>query len=171
METTFPRSETDILLLAIAKEKMSFARLAAAAQACTDPKAKHLYNQLALDELKHLLTLVSLMHGLADDWLAQLDLTLPFTDLPDQLPQTEEAILRLVMEEEQSQSFLGRLAKGADREELLSLLESLRADEEDHRMRLLSLLYEMEADRPAVATRLSAWLRSIRRMIPAAHLH
>jgi hypothetical protein len=66
---------------------------------------------------------------------------------------------------------LGRLAKGADREELLSLLESLRADEEDHRMRLLSLLYGMEADRPAVATRLPAWLRSIRRMIPAAHLH
>lgn len=51
-----PQSETDILLLAIAKEKTSFARLAAAAQACTDPKARRLYNQLALDELKHLLT-------------------------------------------------------------------------------------------------------------------
>jgi hypothetical protein len=49
-----PQSETDILLLAIAKEeKTSFARLAAAAQACTDPKARCLYNQLALDELKN----------------------------------------------------------------------------------------------------------------------
>jgi rubrerythrin len=167
METAFPRSETDILLLAIAKEKLSFARLAAAARGCTDPKARRLYNQLALDELKHLLTLVSLMDGLSEDWLAQLDLTLPFTEFPDQVPQTEEAILRLAMEEEQSRSFLGRLAEGADREELLSLLESLRADEEDHRMRLLSLLYGMEADRPVVAK----WLRSIRRMIPAAHLH
>ena len=171
MESVVPQSETDILLLAIAKEKASFARLAAAAQACTDPKARRLYNQLALDELKHLLTLVSLMDGLAGDWLAQLDLTLPLTDLPDPLPQTEEAILRFVTEEERSQNFFGGLAKGADREELVSLLESLRADEEDHRSRLLSLLYGMEADRPIVAARLPAWLRSIRRTIPAAHLH
>lgn len=148
-----PQSETDILLLAIAKEKTSFARLAAAAQACTDPKARRLYNQLALDELKHLLTLVSLMDGLADDWLAQLDLTLPLTDPPDPLPQTENAILGLVVEEEKSQGFLGGLAKQADREELSSLLESLRADEEDHRARLLSLLYGMEVDRPVMTTR------------------
>jgi rubrerythrin len=166
-----PQSETDILLLAIAKEKTSFARLAAAAQACTDPKARRRYNQLALDELKHLLTLVSLMDGLADDWLARLDLTFPLTDPPDPLPQTEEAILGFVVEEERSQGFLGGLGKQADRAELFSLLDSLRADEEDHRARLLSLLYGMEVDRPVVATRRPAWLRSIRRMIPPARLH
>lgn len=172
MDTVVPQGETDILLFAIAKEKQSFARLAAAAQACTNPKARRLYNQLALDELKHLLTLVSLVDGRADDWLARLDLTLPLADLPDPLPQTEEAILRLAVEdEEQSQSFLDRLAKGVDREEVLALLESVRADEEDHRTRLLSLLDGMEANPAVVATPLPARLRSIRRMTPAARLH
>jgi hypothetical protein len=51
------------------------------------------------------------------------------------------------------------------------MLESLRADEENHRARLLSLLYGMEVDRPVAAARLPAWLRSIRRMIPAVRLH
>jgi rubrerythrin len=155
----------------MAKEKMSFARLAAAAQACTDPKARRLYNQLALDELKHLLTLVSFMDGVADDWLAQLDLTVPLPDLPDTLSHTEESILRFVKEEEQSQTFFDGLAGGADGEGLSCMLESLRADEENHRARLLSLLYGMEVDRPVAAARLPAWLRSIRRMIPAVRLH
>lgn len=70
----------------------------------------------------------------------------------------------------------GHLAQGVDREELQALLQTLRAEEEDHRTRLRTLLYGLEADRPVVATRLpatraAAWLRSIRRMIPAAHLH
>ncbi len=166
-----PQSETGILLLAIEREKTSFTRLAAAAQACTDPKAKRLYNHLALDELKHLLSLVSLMDGLADDWLAQLNLTLPLADTPDPLPQTEEAIHQFVIEEERSQGFFGGLAKRVDRAELCSLLESLRADEEDHRGRLLSLLYGMEVDRPVVAPRLPAWLRSIGRVMPPARFH
>jgi hypothetical protein len=51
-----PQSETDMLLLAIAGQKTSFARLAAAAQACTQPRTRRLPNQLAPDELKHLLT-------------------------------------------------------------------------------------------------------------------
>ena len=168
MKTASPGSETEIILLAIAKEKLSFTRLAAAAQACDNPKAKRLYNQLALDELKHLLTLVSLMDGLADDWLTRLDLTLPPADRPDTLPQTEEAILRSTTEEEElSKNFFGCLAQEVDRGELLDLLQTLRAEEEDHRTRLRSLLYGLEADRPVVAK----WLRSIRRMIPAAHLH
>jgi len=138
----------------------------------TDPKARCLYNQLALNELKHLLTLVSRMDDLADGWLAQLDLRLPLlTHLPDPLPQTEEAILRFATEKEPSQNFFGVLAKGADREELLSLLEHLRADEENHRTRLLSLLDGMGAGGPVAATRMPAWLRSIRRRNPAAHLH
>lgn len=158
LESVVPQGETDVLLLAIAKEKVSFARLAAAARACTDPKARRLYNQLALDELKHLLTLVSLTDGLADDWLAQFDLTLPLTDLPDSLSQTQEAILRFTTEKERTQSLFGRLAKGADREELLSLMEHLRDDEEDHRTRLLSRLHGIEAGRPVAARRLPAWL-------------
>ena len=89
-----PQSETGILLLAIEKEKTSFARLAATAEACADPKAKRLYNHLALDEVKHFLTLISLVDGLADDWLAQLNLTLPLADTPDPLLQTEGAILQ-----------------------------------------------------------------------------
>ncbi|MEK6661218.1 MAG: hypothetical protein AABY63_04975, partial [candidate division NC10 bacterium] len=110
MKTASPTSETEIILLAIAKEKLSFARLAAAAQACDNPKAKRLYNQLALDELKHLLTLVSLMDGLAGDWLTRLDLTLPLADRHDTLPQTEEAILRSTMEEEElSENFFGQI--------------------------------------------------------------
>lgn len=168
MKTPSPTSETEIILLAIAKEKLSFARLAAAAQACDNPKAKRLYNQLALDELKHVLTLVSLMDGLADDWLTRLDLTLPLAAPPDRLPQSEEAILRSSMEEEElSKNFFGHLAQEVDSEELLDLLQTLRAEEEDHRTRLRSLLYGLEADRPVVAK----WLRSIRRMIPAAQWH
>lgn len=172
MESASLASETDIILLAIAKEKLSFARLAAAAQACTDPKAKRLYNQLALDELKHLLTLVSLMDGLGDDWLTRLDLTVSLADAPDPLPQSQKAVLRSTPGEgEASKSFFGHLAQEVDREELLALLQSLRAEEEDHRTRLRTLLHGLEADRPVVATRRPAWLRSIGRVIPAAHLH
>jgi rubrerythrin len=84
------------------------------------------------------------------------------------IAKEEEAILHSAMEgEEQAQSFFGHLAQGVDREELLALLETLRAEEEDHRARLRSLLYGLEADRPVVAKS----LRSIRRMIPAAQLH
>jgi hypothetical protein len=64
-----PKSESDVILMAIAQEKESYAQLAAAACGCTCQKARRLYNQLALDELRHLLTLVSLMDGLADDCL------------------------------------------------------------------------------------------------------
>jgi rubrerythrin len=163
------RSENDIILMAIAREKESYAHLAGAARACTCPKAKRLYNQLALDELKHLLTLVSMMDGLADDCLAQLDLTFPMeSDVPDPLPQTEDSILRSTMAEEQrSQQLFTSLAVGVDREELLSLFETLRAEEEDHLTRLRTMLYGLEADRPVVAK----WLRSIRRLVPAEYLH
>lgn len=168
MRTAAPKSESDIILLAIAKEKASYAHLAAAAKACNCPKARRLYNQLALDELKHLLTLVSLMDGLADDCLTQLDLTFPAGEHPDPLPQTEDAILRSTMaEEERSQDLFTYLAEGVNREELLTLLETLRTEEEDHLARLRSMLYGLEADRPVVAK----WMRSIRRLIPATHLH
>jgi rubrerythrin len=53
-----------------------------------------------------------------------------------------------------------------DREEILALLEMLRAEEEDHLARLRSLLYGLEADRPVVAK----WLRSIRRLVPTRYL-
>ena len=168
MGETAPKSENDIILMAIAKEKESYAHLAAAARACTCQKARRLYNQLALDELRHLLTLVSVMDGLADDCLTQLDLNFPAGDLPDPLPQTEESILRSTMaEEEQSRQLFASLAEGVDREELQALLELLRAEEEDHLTRLRTMLYGLEADRPVVAK----WLRSIRRLVPAGHLH
>ncbi|HSB69445.1 MAG TPA: hypothetical protein VLT62_08950 [Candidatus Methylomirabilis sp.] len=168
MQTASPKSESDIILQAIAKEKASYARLASAAQACTCPKARRLYNQLALDELKHLLTLVSLMDGLAEDCLTQLDLTIPIGGPPDPLPQTEDSILRSTMaEEERSRNLFAHLAKGVDREELLSLLEMLRSEEQEHLTRLRSMLYGLEADRPLV----TKWLRSIRRLIPSGYLH
>lgn len=163
-----PKSEGDIILMAIAKEKESYVHLAAAARACTCPKAKRLYNQLALDELKHLLSLVSLLDGLADDCLSQLDLTFPAGQLPDPLPQSEDGILRSALaEERQSQQLFVHLAEGVQREEILAVLEILRAEEEDHLARLRSLLYGLEADRPVVAK----WLRSIRRLVPAGYLH
>lgn len=168
MWTASPKSESDIILQAIAKEKASYAHLAAAAQACTCPKARRLYNQLALDELKHLLTLVSLMDGLADDCLTQLDLTIPISGPPDPLPQSEDSILQSTMaEEERSQDLFAHLAQGANREELLTLLQMLRSEEEDHLTRLRSMQYGLEADRPLV----TKWLRSIRRLIPSAYLH
>jgi rubrerythrin len=168
MQTASPKSESDIILQAITKEKASYARLASAAQACTCPKARRLYNQLALDELRHLLTLVSLMDGLAEDCLTQLDLTIPVGDPPDPLPLTEDGILRSTMaEEERSRSLFTHLAKGVDREELLSLLDMLRSEEEEHLTRLRSMLYGLEADRPLGAK----WLRSIRRLIPSGYLH
>lgn len=161
------QSETDIILLAIAEEKAAFAHLAAAAQASTSPKARCLYNQLALDEVKHLLTLVSLLESLADDGLAELNLTLPTPEAPGPGPQTEDSLLRSTMAgEERSRDFFSRLARGVDREELLAVLESLRGEEQEHLMRLRSMLYGVEADRSVVAK----WLRSIRRLIPAAHL-
>ena len=162
------KSETDIILMAIAKEKESYAHFAAAAQACTRPKARRLYNQLALNELKHLLALVSLMDGLGDDWLTQLDLTFPSGELPEPLPETEDGILRsTIFEEERSQQLFAHLTEGVSREELFSLLEVVRAEEEDHLARLRSMLYGLEADRPVVAK----WLRSIRRLVPASYLH
>ena len=168
MRTAPSKSESDIILMAIAKEKASYAHLAASAQASTSPKARRLYNQLALDELKHLLTLVSLMDGLADDCLTELDLTIPVGDPPDPLPQTEDGILRSTMaEEERSYDLFANLAQGVDREELLSLLEMLRSEEEEHLNRLRSMLYGLEADRPLV----TKWMRSIRRLIPSAYLH
>jgi hypothetical protein len=51
-------------------------------------------------------------------------------------------------------------------EELLRLLEDLRADEEDHLACLLALLHTSGADRPIVATRQPARMRSVGRMIP-----
>jgi len=168
MATAVPKSESDIFLMAIAKEKESYAHLAAAARASTCPKARRLYNQLALDELKHLLTLVSVMDGLAADCLAQLDLTFPFEHLPDPLPRSEESILQsTVAEAQRSRQFFGQLAEGVDREELAVLLDILRAEEEDHLARLRSLYYGLEADRPVVAK----WLRSIRRLVPTGYLH
>ena len=168
MGKAVPRSESDIILIAIEKEKESYALLARAARASTSPKARRLYNQLALDELRHLLTLVSLMDGLDEDCLAQLDLGFPVAKLPDPLPQTEDSILRSTMaEEERSRQLFIQLAEGVSREELLSLLEVLRAEEEGHLNRLQSMLYGLEADRPVVAK----WLRSIRRLVPAGYLH
>jgi len=149
-------------------EKAAYSHLAAAARACTCSKARRLYNQLALDELKHLLSLVGLLFGLADDCLEQLDLTFPARPLPEPLPHSEDAILRSAMaEEERAQSFFSRIAEQVSREELLALLETLRAEEEDHLVRLRTLLYGLEADRPVVAK----WLRSIRRLVPAEYLH
>ena len=163
-----PKSEIDVILMAIAREKESYAQLASAARACTSQKARRLYNQLALDELRHLLTLVSLMDGLADDCLAQLDLTFPAAAPPDPLPQSEDGILRSTMAAEaQSHELFAHLADGVNRDELQALLEILREEEADHLSRLRSMLYGMEADRPAVAK----WLRSIRRLVPAGYLH
>jgi len=154
--------------MAIAKEKEACAHLAAAARTCTSPKAKRLYNQLALDELKHLLSLVSLLDGLANDCLTNLDLTFPAGQLPDPLPQSEDGILLSALaEERQSQQLFADLAEGVQREEILAVLEILRVEEEDHLARLRSLLYGLEADRPVVAK----WLRSIRRLVPTGHLH
>ena len=162
------KSESDIILIAIANEKESYAHFASAAHASTSQKARRLYNQLALDELKHLLTLVSLMDGLDEDCLAQLDLSFPAVALPEPLPQTEDGILRSSMAaEERALQLFSRLAEGVSREELLSLLVVLRAEEEGHLTRLRSMLYGLEADRPVVAK----WLRSIRRMVPAGYLH
>lgn len=163
-----PKSEADIILMAIAKEKESYAHFAAAARTCSCPKAKRLYNQLALDELKHVLRLVSLLDGVADDCLDQLDLTFPGGRLPDPLPQSEDSILRSALaEERQARQLFADLAEGVKREEILAVLDLLRAEEEDHLARLRSLMYGLEADRPVVAK----WLRSIRRMVPAGNLH
>lgn len=159
------RSETDIILLAIARRKQAFARLGGAARACADPRTKRLLNQLALDQLKSLLGLLSVMDGLVDDWLTHLDFTLPRADLPETSVQGDEGVLvRTVGEEEQPQTSSSPLPREVDREELLDLLESLRVEEEDHRTRLQSLWLEIEADRPVVAKQ-----PSIHSMLPAGH--
>jgi rubrerythrin len=161
------KSESDIILMAIAVEKEGYARLAAAARACTCPKARRLYNQLALDELKHILSLVSLLDGVTENYLNELDLTFP-ADLPEPLAQTEDALLRSAMVQvERSQRFFSSIDADGRREELLALFEVLRAEEQGHLTRLRTMLYGLEADRPVVAK----WLRSIRRLVPAEYLH
>lgn len=52
-----PRSETEVIRIEIAKEDKSFTHLAASSGACIQDGAKRLSNQLAPDELKHLLRL------------------------------------------------------------------------------------------------------------------
>lgn len=79
------------------------------------------------------------------------------------------AMARPVMEAESGSPFCSLLTR-VDREELLSLLENLRTDEEDHRVRLLALLHGAKADRPAEVRR-PAGNPSIRRMTPGADLH
>jgi rubrerythrin len=154
--------------MAIAREKASYAHLAAAAQASTCPKAKRLYNQLALDELRHLLGLVSLMDSFSDDCLTQLDLSFPAGDRSESLPRNDDHLLdTAIAEEQQSQAFFGALAERVNREELAAFLELLREEEAGHLVRLQSLLYGFEADRPVIAK----WLRSIRRSAPTASLH
>lgn len=74
-----------------------------------------------------------------------------------------------VMEAASGGSF-SRLLPRVDREELLSLLENLRADEEDHRVRLLALLHGARADGPALL-RHPTGIEAIRRLTPAADLH
>ncbi len=59
------------------------------------------------------------------------------------------------------------LTPGVTREELLSLLEVLRAEEENHLARLRAMLSGLETDLPVVAK----WFRSIRRLVPAGYLH
>jgi hypothetical protein len=81
---------------------------------------------------------------------------------------TEETILA-ALKKGQSSCFVG-LANGVDGEELLSLLESLRADEEAHRARLICWLYGMEAEGPVPDAQPPAWPRSSDRTIPAAPL-
>jgi hypothetical protein len=158
-------SETDTILLAIAKERQAFCRLASAARACADPTAKRHYNQLALDHLKSLSALVSAMDGLADDWFTHLDLTFPWPQFPNPLAHVNEGVARSTMADEKPpQTFSGPLARGVKQEELLALLESLRVEEENHRARLVSLLSWLEADRPVVAKE-----RSPRFMRPAGH--
>lgn len=83
-------------------------------------------------------------------------------------PRSETEILLLATAKEGRS--LAPLAEGVDREDVLALLEHLRADEEGHRTRLLSLLAGMEeADQSVAATRLPAWLGSVPGTMPAAH--
>jgi rubrerythrin len=167
VESVVSQREVDSLRLAMATEKRSYVRLAAAAQACTDPKTRGLYHRLALNNLKHVLMLAGLLDSWDDEWLARLDLTPPLAEPSDTAPQTTEAIFQFMSEKDRSQNSSGALAMGTDQEELLGLLEGLRADEEDHLSRLLSLLPGSEADQPAASTWQSAWLRSIDRVVPA----
>jgi hypothetical protein len=82
--------------------------------------------------------------------------------LPDPLPQARKRYL--------AADAVARLSRSGGRREpgrTQALLEILREEEADHLSRLRSMLYGMEADRPAVAK----WLRSIRRLVPAGYLH
>jgi rubrerythrin len=162
-------NESDIILKAITREKASYAHLAAAARNCQNPQGRRLYNQLALDELKHLLALVSLLDGLADDCLERLDLTFPAGQQQSAaVAQPDDSILRtaLAVEQRKTDQFKDLVA-GVSQEELLTLLTTLYSEEEDHLARLKSLQYGLEADRPVVAK----WLRSIRRLVPPPYLH
>jgi len=142
----FYSTDTGAVLLALVRERAAFSRLITAARSCADPTAKRLYNQLALDQLKSLLSLVSETDGLTDDWLTHLSLTIPSPEPADPSLHPEEGVASVTMRGEvQAEGVCGSLAGGVDQEELLALLESLRAEEEVHRIRLLSLLSTMEA--------------------------
>jgi len=70
--------------------------------------------------------------------------------MAEAVPKSEcDVILDPAMaEERRSRALFGELAKSANREELVAFLERLRTEEVGHLVRLQSLLYGLEADRP-----------------------
>jgi hypothetical protein len=157
-----PKSAGDAILLAVAREKASSSHRAAA-QTSTCLKAERLYNQSALDELRHLLGLVRPMDNFSDDRLTHVDLSFRAGDLSAPLSQNDDQLLDFAMaEEQQSQAFFGARVERVDRAELAALFELLREEEAGHLVRLQSLLYGLEADRPVIAKR----LRSVPRSVP-----
>ncbi|MBI3015439.1 MAG: ferritin family protein [Candidatus Tectomicrobia bacterium] len=136
-----------IINLAVNKEKDSFSAFAKAAQVCSGLKLRRTLNQLALEELRHILRLMEMSEGLSGDPLEVIDLTIPITpSYTELLGQEEEVLGAAIRSERESRDFyrniIDQIPPGGETAEVRQLLQDLIREEEQHEesLKLLTLV-------------------------------
>ena len=135
-----------IITLAVNKEKDSFSAFAKAAQVCSALKLRRTLNQLAIEELRHILRLMQMSEGLSGDPLEIIDLTIPLSpSYTEILGQEEEVLGAAIRSERESREFyrsiIDQIPLGGETEEVRRLLQDLIREEEQHEesLKLLTL--------------------------------
>ena len=126
-----------IIALAVNKEKDSFSAFAKAAQVCSALKLRRTLNQLAIEELRHILRLMEMSEGLSGDPLEIIDLTIPLSpSYTELLGQEEEVLGAAIRSERESREFyrgiIDQISPGGETEEVRQLLQDLIREEEQH---------------------------------------
>lgn len=135
-----------IVKLAINKEKDSFSAFAKAAQVCSQVKLKRTLNQLATEELRHILKLMEMSEKLPVDPLEVIDLTIPQSpSYAEFLGPEEEVMGAAIRSERESRDFyygiINKLPPGSQSDRVRDLLQDLIREEEQHEesLKLLTL--------------------------------